>query len=277
MSIKSPLLILVPHASGHVPADILKQMLGDKLHDTTARKILIENIFKDGDPFTDLIFQNDDAHYLEATVSRFVVDVNREREDKSDNGVIKTVSFAEDALYPDDYVLSEQEREQRLRRYHDSFHGEIESLLANNKISLIISGHSMATYGPNLGLDKGKERPAITLMTGGDINGDDVDTQRNFMRGEEARALHSLTEKHFATPLAHSKIKRKVALNDPWSADILSKRYTNPELGHNLHAFGIELNHALYMDSDKNILPEKVKELNQCFQSFAADCVKLFQ
>lgn len=276
MKTQLPLLVLVPHASGHIPADILKQMLSTNLFDTNLRNEFEQTIFKDGDPYTDLIFQNDSAHYIPATVSRFVVDVNRDRDDSSDNGVIKVVSFSEQPLYPQDYELCAKEREKRLRRYFDSFHAEIQQILKDNSVSLMISGHSMATFGPNLGPDAGKERPAITLMTGGDFEGNDLSGQRNFMSGKEARAIRSLAEKYFATPLVQSNIKNKVALNDPWSADPLSKRYTNPELDYNLHAFGIELNHALYMDENKNPQAEKIKVLNECFNDFAEACLEVF-
>ena len=271
-----PLLVLAPHSSGHIPADILKQVLGQQLFDTDIRNQRLQHIFNEGDPYTDLIFHIDNAYFYAATVSRFVVDVNRFRDDISDNGVIKVVDFGETPLYPEGYILTEAEREKRLVRYFDSFHATVEQTLKTNSIKLMISGHSMSTFGPNLGPDKGKARPAICLMTGGDIEGNDVEGQRNFLGGEKARAVKALAEKHFETIIQESNVPKQVTLNDPWAADVLSHTYTNPELSYALPCFGMEFNHALCLNTDKTINSENVKTLNQCFSNFAEDCLKLF-
>jgi len=277
MNSKLPLLIVVPHASGHVPADILRQMLGEHLFDDSARQKLEQHIFNDGDPFTDLIFHMDNGHYVEALVSRFVVDVNRERDDNSANGVIKLTDFSESSLYPQGYNLTPEERERRLELYHDGFHKKIERVLEKNSVKLMISGHSMATYGPNLGPDKGKPRPAITLMTGGDTEGNDIPEIWNFLGGEKARAVKALAEKHFADIIAKCDVPDLVALNDPWAGDILSKTYTNPELAYSLPCFGIEFNHALYLDANKKRIPNHIKLLNKSFSNFVTDCLNLFE
>ena len=271
-----PLLVLAPHSSGHIPVDILKQMLGQQIFDDDIRNKCLQHIFNEGDPFTDLIFHVDDAHFYAATASRFVVDVNRVRDDSSDNGVIKVVDFGETPLYPEGYTLSEAEREQRLVRYFDSFHAAVEQTLKTNSIKLMISGHSMSTFGPNLGPDKGKARPAICLMTGGDFEGNDVAGQRNFLGGDRARAVKALAEKHFETIIQESNVPKQVALNDPWAADVLSHTYTNPELSYAVPCFGMEFNHALCLNTDKTINSENVKELNKCFSSFAEECLDIF-
>ena len=167
-----PLLVLTPHSSGHIPAEVLMQMLASDFFNNELRTKHLKHIFNEGDPYTDLIFNVPDAHCLHAFVSRFVVDLNRFRDNKKANGVIKMVDFAEQPLYPKGFNLTEPEREARLNRYFDSFHAEIERILKTQSIKLLIDGHSMAVTGPNLGPDKGKVRPALTLMTGGDAKGE---------------------------------------------------------------------------------------------------------
>lgn len=275
MQKKSPLLVLVPHASGHVPANILSEMLGEGFFDDETRKQRQQHIFNDGDPYTDYIYQVDNAHYLEATVSRFVVDINRERDDTSPNGVIKLTDFSETSLYPATYTLSDEAREQRLRRYHDSFHSEVEAILKSHSVKLIISGHSMATFGPSLSPDKGVPRPAICLMTGGDVDGNDVAGQRNFLGADKARAVKALAEKHFVDVISNSDVPNNVALNTPWSADVLSNTYTNPERHHHPACFGIEFNHALFMNPDKTPIQEHLKLLNTSFKDFSNACLDL--
>lgn len=48
-----PLLILTPHASGHVPADVLEQMLGEAHFDSKARANFLAHLFSEGDPSQD--------------------------------------------------------------------------------------------------------------------------------------------------------------------------------------------------------------------------------
>ena len=55
------------------------------------REALLRRVFLEGDPYTDLIFNVPEAEQLSAPWSRFAADLNRERDDESDNGVLKHV------------------------------------------------------------------------------------------------------------------------------------------------------------------------------------------
>ena len=173
-----PLLVLTPHSSAYVPVNVLTQMLGTTRFNNAHRTTFLEHLYFESDPYTDLIFHFPEAHFLAAKVSRFVVDVNRYRDDSSANGIIKLTDFNQIPLYPEGFSLSKKEREERLQRYFDSFHAELKALLASRPIRLLIDGHCMAPFGPNLGPDKGKARPAFTIMTGGDTQGEAVAGQR---------------------------------------------------------------------------------------------------
>lgn len=176
MSGALPVLIVTPHSSGHVPFDVLAEMLGEEAFSSEVRAQRLEELFLEGDPYTDAIFHAPGATSLHAPVSRFVVDLNRDRDTVGENGVIKRTDFERRPLYPPGFELDAVAHEERLRRYWDSFHAEIERCLKTHPIRLIINGHSMQPYGPQIGPDAGQPRPALTLMTASGAAGWATDT-----------------------------------------------------------------------------------------------------
>lgn len=270
-----PLLVLAPHASGHVPFDVLRRMLGAGAFDEGRRERRLGHLFAEGDPYSDLIFHVPDAHFLPATVSRFVVDLNRHQDDASANGVIKVVDFAERSLYPEGFALTRLEREERLRRYYDPYHAEIARVLERHAVALLIDGHSMTPVGPGLGPDPGSPRPALTLMTGGDGAGNTKPGVRCSVSPEAARALGSLAAGHFAAVLETASVPPVVALNDPWDVDEIADLYADGDRGRGVPGFGLEINRALYLDGEGAPLPGAIRRLNRAFTAFAADALKL--
>lgn len=252
-----PLLILTPHSSGQLPALAMHQMLGEAVYDTQAREALQRRIFLDGDPYTELLFLVPGARTLNAPWSRFVVDLNRERNDDSDNGVVKRTGFDLNPLYPEG---SEPDTEARLRRYWDSFDRQVRAEL--DGVQLLMVGHSMGMYGPALGPDPGLARPALTLMLG--------EGQRATFPPALAEQLREAAETAFAGVLQNAEVHR-VAINDPWTTDDLSRRY-----GHlDLPAFGLEINAGLYLTSNGFPRDERIRALNQAMRSFAAMALEL--
>ena len=63
---KLPVLILTPHSSGHVPTDILAEMMGASVFSDSARKKRLEWMFLEGDQYTDIIYHAPEAHTLHA-------------------------------------------------------------------------------------------------------------------------------------------------------------------------------------------------------------------
>ena len=251
------LLILTPHSSGQLPAQVIHQMLGEAVYDTLAREALQRRIFLDGDPYTDLLFLVPGARLLNAPWSRFVVDLNRERLDTGANGVVKRTGFDLQALYPDG---TELDTEDRLRRYWDSFDAQVRAELAG--VSLLMVGHSMGMYGPALGPDHGQPRPALTLMLG--------EGERATFPPELAEPLRLAAEQAFAAVLGSAEVSR-VAVNDPWTSDDLSLRY-----GHaRLPAFGLEINAGLYLTEEGRPRDDRIQALNACLRVFAAAALEL--
>jgi len=257
---RAPLLILTPHPSGALPADVLREMLGEDVFDSTKREAFLHRMFMGGDPYTDLIYAVPGARYLQAPWSRFVVDLNRERDDRADNGVVKLTDFARRPLYPPGFTLSPDAREARLRRVWDSFDAQVGRELEGAR--LMIVGHSMASRGPALGHDTGTLRPALTLMTG-------TDAAPTFPR-DRWDALQEACARAFA-PMLTGGLTR-VAVGEPWTTDTLSARW-QAQTG--VPAFGLEINVALYLTEAGEPVPEAIRTLAGCFEAFADAALEL--
>ena len=277
---KQPALVITPHNSAHVPSDILAQMIGEDLFDRDARRARHRWLFDEGDPYTDVIFHSPQAHNLHATISRFVVDLNRHRDQQGNNGVIKLTDFEERPLYPADFVLSDEAREERLRRYWDTFHGEIEACIMTHDLKLIVNGHSMQPKGPVIGPDQGKPRPAITLMCATDEQGNKLPgNSHQSLAKDQANALMEILKKCFTDIVDSAEgLSRDIALSRPWTTDELSYRYSDPRRERPVPGFGLEFNRALYLIyEDGEELPNElmVTELNQAFQKFLAEAIEV--
>ena len=252
---RGDLLIVTPHSSGQVPADVLRDMLGDAAHDTPTRTAFLRRLFLDGDPYTDLIYGLPGARHVNAPWSRFVVDLNRERDDRADNGVIKLVDFTRTPLYPAGFALAEAAREARLALIWDSFDAQVTDRLPG--AALMIVGHCMGTHGPALGHDTGTPRPAICLMPGED----DAPT----VPREHWPALKAACEAAFADVIAASPFER-VTIGEPWQSDTLSVTHSRRS---GVPALGIELNAGLYLGSGGEPVDDAIRALNAAFAQFA--------
>lgn len=257
----STLLVVTPHSSGAVPADVLREMLGSNVFDTAKREALQRRIFTDGDPFTDLIYALHGARFLPAPWSRFVVDLNRERDDRAENGVLKLTTFDRQPLYPPEFQLTEDLREGRLRRVWDSFDHQLTAELQG--VQLMIVGHCMAAHGPQLGPDTGTPRPAICLMLG--------TREAPTFPVSQWSAVQEACAQAFADVIASSEY-RGVQVGVPWDTDTLSAAH---HARSGVPAFGIELNVGLYLNPDGTPRDDRLRALNEAFTRFAAAALTL--
>lgn len=271
-----PVLVVTPHSSGHIPAEILADMLGEDFYNSQARQARLEWMFVEGDPHTEVLFHTPQAHNLHATQSRFVVDLNRHRNEGGNNGVIKLTDFEERPLYPRGYVLSEAARTERLNRYWDSFHAEIERMILAHNIRLLVNGHSMQPTGPAIGPDAGKLRPALCLMTAGDTDGNPVEGHSG-VGPKLAKDLLRLLQKHFAS-VVKGQPTEEIALNSPWDTDQLTYRYSDPARKNPVPGFGLEFNRVLYLvykDGREYPNDPMIRQLNEAFCAFLAEAAAL--
>ncbi|MDZ7705781.1 MAG: N-formylglutamate amidohydrolase [Trueperaceae bacterium] len=279
---KLPVVISTAHNSGYVPHDILVEMLGAQASDLNARETRLAQMFHEGDPYTDIIFHVPGAVHLHALVSRFVVDLNRERSEFGPNGVVKLTDFQRRPLYPDSFTLTPETTEDRLRRYWDPYHTSYDELLARDDISFFIDGHSMTEVGPPLGPDAGRPRPALTLMTGGDRYGEPLAPGvPPSVPADTAYALLALLEQHFADAMTlNPNVPAEVRLNDPFAVAGVQLRHCGPDAPTPKPGFSIEVNRALYLapraDGLSDVIPGSIEALNAAFNTFVPEATKLF-
>lgn len=271
-----PALVVTPHSSGHVPTEVLAEMLSERFYLSSEREARLEWMFTEGDPYTDVLFHTPEARNLHAPISRFVVDLNRHRGEGGNNGVIKLTDFEERPLYPAGFGLSEQDREERLRRYWDSFHAEIERVLGAEEIRLLVGGHSMQPTGPTIGPDAGKPRPAVCLMAGTDPHGEPLSDHASLPKNLALDVL-KLAQKHFA-PAVRGQSTQAITLGVPWQTDQLTHRYSDPSRNRPVPGFGLEFNRALYLiyrDGKEYPNDGILRPLNTAFREFLAAVMRL--
>jgi len=232
---KYPILVCIPHSSTFVPAELRHLMLLSDFE-----------IKKQSDLYTDKIFDVPGAYVIKANISRLVTDLNRAPDhiemeyQLANDGVV--ISVTEDAkqIYetpPTFDIIFE-----RVQKYHDMFHKEINEL--SPEMKFLIDCHSLRNIGPVTKKDANKKRADIVLGN------------RHFTtctREMTNKIMDFFQKKGFS-----------VKVNDPYEG-----RYV---LGYHCSRRGlpgiqIEINRKLYMN-EKNLKPykKKIKALNEAVQ-----------
>ncbi len=266
------LLVTVPHHSGVVPLEVLAQMLGDDVHDEAACGAARRRLFREGDPHTDRLFLLPGARLVTATVSRFVVDLNRAEDDRGANGVVKRRDFGGTPLYPSGAEPNDEEVEARLRRFYRPFFAQVEHELRRRPPALLLDAHSMTPTGPDLGPDHGARRPAASLITGGGPDGEPLHAPVS-LPGAAARAVASALERALASrlPLGVDGAPRGVTLNQPFVEGEIQRRFGAPDHPARVPAVGIEINRALFEDRDGRALAERMVRIREALAEALAE------
>ena len=253
------LLVTLPHHAGALPLEIQAEMLGPRFGDDRARSDLLERVRREGDPSTDLLFRLPGARFVSATVSRFVVDLNRAPDDRDANGVVKASDFSGRPLYPTGGAPDEEAILARLRRYHAPFHAQVEHEIARRRPWLIVDGHSMTAAGPSLGPDRGRPRPAASLITGGGPDGEPTDRPVS-LAPELARRLAAALDAALAArlPLGSGGLPSGVRINDPFAHGYVQERYGADPDGPRVPTVSIELHRGLFEDADARPRSDRV-------------------
>jgi len=151
-----PILLSVPHAGLRIPDELADRCL------LTAREI--EDDSDEGAaPTYDLADQV--AGFVTTDVARAVVDLNRARDDRSPDGVVKTHTIYQVPIWRT--PLADDEVERLLDRYHRPYHERLTREAARPGLRVGVDGHTMAAFAPPIAPEPGVERPAICLGDGG--------------------------------------------------------------------------------------------------------------
>ncbi len=229
-----PVVVEVPHASVALPEEVRASLL-----------VSANTVRRDADSYVDELYRDapsKGATLLSASVSRYVVDLNRDegdvdewsvrgagqREREFPRGVIWRESGDGKAALRS--PLSLDEFEARLARYYRPYHAtlrdELTAMRARHRRVLLVAAHSM----PSTGLST---RNGLLVRRADVVPG----TQS---RSTAAAALIDAVELHFrAAGLS-------VRHDDPYRGGATTLRWGRPHEG--FHAIQIELNRALYMN-----------------------------
>lgn len=210
---KLPLLISVAHAGLRVPPEAQPYSI-----------LTPEQIREDGDGGADEIYSIGDevAAFLTTDIARVFIDLNRARDDRRADGVVKTHTCWNEPVYsrplPEDVV------ESLLTRYYEPYHERLAEL-ARTEARLGVDCHTMAAKGPPIGPDPGVERPWICLSNADGTCPDDwmIVIARSF---EEAYD-HPVS---INVPFKGGHITRKHAAEMPWVQLELSRAPFMPNL-----------------------------------------------
>ena len=146
-----PILISVPHAGLRIPHEI-----GDTCCLTSSE------IAEDGDEGAAEIYavESDVAHFVTTDIARAIIDLNRSKDDRRKDGVVKTHTCWDVVVYS--RFPSEDLIETLLAAYYDPYHERL-TQLADRAIRLAVDCHTMAAIGPPVAPDPGIERPWVCL------------------------------------------------------------------------------------------------------------------
>ncbi len=151
---KLPVLISVPHAGLKVPGEVAAICF-----------LTQEDIAADSDGGAGKVYDIEKHVEVFATthIARAIVDLNREEDDRSPDGVIKTQTIYGAKVYTD--YPPEPIIEVLLSKYYRPYHARLSG--STRGLMLGIDCHTMAAKGPSRAGDSGEERPLLSIGDNG--------------------------------------------------------------------------------------------------------------
>jgi N-formylglutamate amidohydrolase len=254
-----PLLVEVPHAGLLVPDEVQAELSAPR-----------DALMRDADIHVDKLYEHVPrfgATLLSARVSRYVVDLNRSRDDVdaatvSDHptpalaqprGVVwrATTDGRPVLTRPLTYASLNRRLETFYAPYHRALRDQLTQMRERFGYAILLAGHSMPSRGRSLHVDTGSIRADIVPGTQG--------------RTTASARVIDLVDAHFrAAGLT-------VRHDDPYKGGFTTQHYGKPR--EHWHAIQIEINRALYVDEEtfeqrrgdfeklQSLLDELVKKL----------------
>ncbi|HEY0878925.1 MAG TPA: N-formylglutamate deformylase [Zeimonas sp.] len=221
----SPLLVSIPHLGNFVPEPI------------AARMTPVARTLADTDWHLDRLYDFLDeigASVLEATHSRYVIDLNRPPDDESlypgrvTTGLVPVETFAGEPIWLDgerpDAGEIDMRREQYWKPYHERLQRTLEDLRARHGVALLWDAHSIRSVVPRLFDGR---LPDFNLGTADGRSCDPAIAVRLAGIADAAEGFSSVLDGRF-------------------KGGYITRRYGQPRQG--VHAVQLELALATYMD-----------------------------
>jgi len=236
---ETPVLVEVPHAGLGIPPEILAQI-----------DVPASSLARDADLYVHDLYADaplEGATLLCATLSRYVVDLNRAEDDidaesveggptaaRAPRGVIWRVSGEGGRVFA--APLPRAELERRLVAYHRPYHAEVRRILARKLsrfgVAVVLAGHSMPSHARWTSGEIGPARADVVPGTRG--------------RTTAGSALIDAVEGHARA------VGWSVRHDEPYRGGFTTTHYGHPEK--RTHAIQVELARRQYMDEER-LLP----------------------
>lgn len=253
---RTPVVVEVPHAGLSIPEAVSSETAVDDASVMRDADIYVDELYRDA--------PSRGASLLAATVSRYVVDLNRAADDVD----IATVPDhpAPRGVQPRGVVwrlttdgrpalrrpLTYAELSARLARFHTPYHDALEAELKRTRdrfgFAILVAGHSMPSVGRVGHADPGSRRADVVPGTRGRTSAD--------------RRVIELVDAHFRDA------GLSVRHDDPYRGGYTTVHYGRPREG--WHAVQIELNRALYVNEENG---ERKQGDFERLQSLLADLI----
>ena len=151
---KLPIALSVPHAGLSVPEELAGNCL-----------LTEQEIVADGDEGSRAIYQLADEVrvFVTTEIARAVLDMNRARDDRRKDGVVKTHTCWDVPIWRE--PLTEPQVQTLFSAHHTPYHGAL-TRAAGSGVILGVDCHTMASEGPPVGPDPGRVRPSACLSNG---------------------------------------------------------------------------------------------------------------
>ncbi len=168
MTERLPVAIVLPHSSLAIPPELADSII-----------LTPEQIFNEADAYTDLIYDYRERvlHWYSFPYARAIIDVNRPQgvhQLVSDgDGIIKgQTSYAAPVFAPGKEPDAKLENH-LIQTYWQSWHQQMEEIVADDRVKLVLDCHSMAALSPpNTSFSTmSPVRPRITASNMGDSTG----------------------------------------------------------------------------------------------------------
>ena len=236
----APFLVSLPHCSAKIPGEIMPSLALDK------HGILVSKDFGSEEVFGSLSMP-----VIKAMFSRFVVDLNRDPENRGAKGVVAKTDYKGKEIYkpfqyPDSCAI-----DHLVEKYFMPYHNRLDKMFSKPDIKFLFDCHSLENIGPRDAPDAGRQRKDIVISNNGGPGGESVPSKGTTSCSVEIVIfIKEVFENHGFS----------VSINEPYSGGFTTVHYGNkyPSKG----ALQMEINQGLFMDpGDTAPDPDRIDEI----------------
>lgn len=236
-----PIIISVPHGGTEVPQELKAEC-----------RLSIKEILKDNDTWARDLFslKSQVAFFLDSSVARAVIDMNRDPKDRpplNPDGVVKTVTVFGEQVWDQPKGLSTRQADELIAKYHHPFHKLLQQEGQSKKAVLGIDCHTMLEEDPPGSPKAGQKRPLICLSNRGGRDG----KQQEEPLTAPPSLLHALNDslnQHFQGEISCFSEQKghvpAVAFNYPFKGGYIIQRHASAGA---IPWIMVEFNRCLYL------------------------------